>query len=450
MSAQRAKRLRPAASAAADSAASTLAQVASAASLASLTSLAKTLDSQDKLAKFANRFHAPLCKAYFCGNSLGVQPTQVRALVLLELDKWATQGVAGHFSEQNPWASIDQTCVASMARIVGALPSEVCIMNSLTVNLHLMLASFYRPQGARNVVLMEQDAFPSDRFALNSHVASRGLDPATCVAVCEGGGTEAVLRAIAAYGERLALVMVGGVHYLTGTVLDVARISAAAHEVGALAGFDLAHAAGNVPLALHASRADFAVWCTYKYLNAGPGGLGAAFVHADHHQQEPQQRQHPRLEGWWGAKDRFAMTRAFDPADGAAAWQLSNPPVLQMAALRASLDVFDAVRDLDALFAKSRLLTAVLARALELAMPAGSYSVLTPAECRGCQLSLVFAKPVAKALHAKLVRRGYVCDEREPDVLRVAPVPLYNGFAQVCEFAPVLAQVYLECAAGDL
>jgi len=409
--------------------------------LSALAEAARALDAQDPLRHLADDFLVPPGQVYLCGNSLGLQPKATRAKINAELDTWARMGVAGHFSGLNPWADIDSTCVASMARVVGAQPSEVGVMNSLTVNLHLLLVSFYRPIEHRRVLLIEKDAFPSDRFAVESHVASRGLDPAQCIRVARDVGTEAMLEEMRELGDALALVMVGGVHYLTGVALNIAALTVQAHAQGALVGFDLAHAAGNVRLRLHDDGVDFAVWCGYKYLNAGPGGLASVFVHDRHHGQ-PMARFH----GWWGSRTRFKMTLGFDAEQGAKAWQLSNPPVFQMVALRASLDVFDRVPDLAALFAKSRALTLLLEVALECAMPRGCYEVLNPVVAtsrptlRGAQLSLRFAQPVAKAVNDRLARRGFVCDERDPDVLRVSPVPLYSSYAQVVQFAGVLAE----------
>jgi kynureninase len=417
-----------------------------------LRRLASTLDAQDELRHVREEFLIPANTTYLCGNSLGLQPRESLGLVTNEMKVWATRAVQGHFTGSNPWAAIDQTCVVSMARLVGALPEEIAIMNSLTVNLHLLLVSFLQPSAQnKQLVLIEENAFPSDRFALDSHLRTRGLDPSTCVVKTVGNDTAAVLKAIAQYQTSLCLVLLGGVHYLTGIALDIPLITKAAHDVGALVGLDLAHAAGNImPLHLHNDQVDFACWCTYKYLNSGPGGIACAFVHSKHTTATTAL---PRFEGWWGHQRRFSMTlNSFEPRQGAAAWQLSNPPVMQMQCLRAALNVFDSVTDLTSLARKSKSLTGLLETALVMTLPVGSYVLLNPSPSkRGCQLSLRLALPVAKQVSSALASRGFVCDERDPDVIRISPVPLYNTHAEVVEFAFALAEeVKKACSGGRL
>lgn len=391
---------------------------------------------------------------YLCGNSLGLQPRCTREYVLQDLDKWAEHGVEGHFTEPRPWVTIDETVRDGSAALVGALPSEVVVMNSLTANLHLLMVSFYAPSTSRWKILLEDHAFPSDTYAIASQVALHGRDPVEgCIKVRPREGeetlrTEDILAAIAAAGDELALVLLPGVQYYTGQVLDMATITAAGHAAGAMVGWDLAHAVGNVPLSLHAWGADFAAWCTYKYVNAGPGGIAGAFVHEKHADAAGDGRK--RLAGWWGHRksDRFAMGSEFVPTQGAAGWQLSNPPVLQVASLRASLDVFAAAGGMPALRVRSLALTAYL-RALLAELLPGRVSVLTPEEdeAHGAQLSLVFTVPV-RAVQARLGAEGITVDVREPHVMRVAPAPLYNTAEDVRVFVATLAAV-LDALAGQ-
>jgi kynureninase len=378
---------------------------------------------------------------YLCGHSLGLQPVSARQRVNEELDDWAALGVLGHESARRAWIPYHELMSGGLATLTGARSGEVVAMNSLTVNLHLMLASFYRPSGSRTRILIEADAFPSDRHALTSQISWHGLEPRTQLLElqpADGSGTvttEQIEYFLAHRGAEVALVLWPGTQYLSGQVFDLARIAAAAHKAGCTAGFDLAHSIGNVPLSLHDSGADFAVWCSYKYLNAGPGAIGGCFVHERHARSEGL----PRLAGWWGhdPDTRFAMGPDFRPAAGAAGWQVSNPSILSAAPLLASLELF-AAAGLTHLRAKSVALTGYLAFLLD-ALPV---QILTPtgAAAHGCQLSLRMGRDArhGRAVFDHLRRADMVCDWREPDVIRAAPVPLYNSFEDVFRFATAL------------
>jgi kynureninase len=409
---------------------------------ASALATARRLDAEDPLRSFRARFALPRDArgdpiVYFCGHSLGLAPLDARRLVGEELDRWEACGIDGQFRGGRPWVRYAELLAPGLASLVGAAPHEVVAMNGLSVNLHLLLASFYRPLGARRRVLVESGAFPSDRYIVASQIAWHGLDPATELIELAPRAGEHTLRpedieaAIDREGTQLALVLWPGIQYLTGQAFDLARISSAAHRVGALAGFDLGHAIGNVPLALREADADFAAWCSYKYLNAGPGAVAGAFVHGRHHDV-------PRLAGWWGHEpdSRFLMRPSFTPAAGAAGWQLSNPPILSSAPLLASLGVF-ADAGMPRLRVKSLALTSLLETLLE-ALPAGRCRIVTPRdpERRGCQLSLHVAG--GRATFDALTASGVACDWREPDIVRVAPAPLYNTFAEVHRFVDAL------------
>ncbi|MCG3173022.1 MAG: Kynureninase [Myxococcota bacterium] len=408
------------------------------------------LDADDPLARFRREFLIPegaggQPAVYFCGNSLGLQPRNARRLIEEELDAWARLAVEGHFHAVRPWYSYHELFTESGARLVGARPGEVVMMNGLTANLHLMLASFYRPAGGRTKILMEGSAFPSDTYALQSRLKLLNLDPAQHLIVLHPRGgeenlrTDDILAAIEQHGRELALVMFSGVHYYTGEYFDLPRIIEAAHRAGAFAGFDLAHAAGNLPLELHGWNADFAVWCSYKYLNAGPGAVAGCFVH-ERHGKDPSI---PRMAGWWGndpsTRFRMHLNAEFVPQPGAAGWQLSNPPILALAPLLASLEIFDQA-GMAALRAKSLQLTGYLESLLDQSPP-GRVRSLTPRdpERRGCQLSLCFERG-GRELHQALTQAGCICDYREPGVIRVAPVPLYNSFHDVWRFHRVIEQ----------
>lgn len=402
------------------------------------------LDAADPLRAFRNEFLIPRWRngeqIYFCGNSLGLQPRGARAAVEQVLDKWAHEAVEGHFTGQGQWMTYHEQLREPLARIVGALPSEVVAMNTLTANLHFMMVSFYRPTAQRPAILMEAGAFPSDRHAVESQIRFHRLDPATDLIELEpdeAEGTlsmEAIARAIATHGPRLALVLWPGVQYRTGQAFELKEIARLAHAAGAQVGFDLAHAVGNLPLQLHDSDADFAVWCHYKYLNAGPGAVAGAFVHARHAHSD-----RPRFAGWWGheKQSRFLMAPEFVPTPGAEGWQLSNPPVLAMAPLVASLELFDRAGGMAALRAKSEKLTALLEELIESRL-LDTLEIITPAEPerRGCQLSLRVAggRERGRALFDYLVSVGITGDWREPDVIRISPIPLYNRYMDVYRF----------------
>ncbi|MFO0028859.1 MAG: kynureninase [Pseudomonadota bacterium] len=393
-------------------------------------------DATDPLAAFRDEFLIPRGPdgrdvASFTGNSLGLQPRAARSMVERELDRWAEFAVEGHFRGDLPWMDYHAALRDHLAELAGALPHEVVAMNTLTVNLHLMMVSFYRPTPERPAILIERHAFPSDRHAVESQIRFHGNDPATALIEVDGdgpGGTltaDAIADALDRHGHRIALVLLPGVQYLTGQRLDLAAIAPLAHRKGCAVGYDLAHAIGNVPVDLHASHADFAVWCSYKYLNGGPGAVAGCFVH-ERHAHTPR----PRFAGWWGhdPATRFHMAPEFVPAAGADGWQLSNPPILAMAPLRASLEQFHRA-GLGRLRAKSIAMTGFLAarirerveRVLEVRTPDD------PAQ-RGCQLSLRVrgSREEGRSLHSWLEREGVVVDWREPDVIRAAPVPLYN------------------------
>ena len=399
-------------------------------------------DAADSLAAFRAEFHVPPgpdgrpC-TYLCGNSLGLLPVAARAAVEAEFKAWETKAVEGHFHGQSPWMRYQDALAEPAARVVGAQPLEVVIMNTLTVNLHLLLVSFYRPTATRYKVLMEGGAFPSDQYALESQARLHNLDPDDVIVELVPRPGEHTLRTedieakIAELGNSLATIIMGGINYYTGQVFDMAAITRAGHAVGALVGFDLAHAAGNVPLALHDWDVDFACWCTYKYLNSGPGGTSGIFVH----ERFAQRPDLVRLAGWWGndPAERFQMKKGFHPAPGADGWQLSCGQILPMAVHRASLGVVDRAGGLLALRAKSEKLTGYLEfwiRALNL--PADKLEIITPADPtqRGCQLSLLVHER-GRELFDFLAAQGIIGDWREPNVIRLSPVPLYNSFEDV-------------------
>lgn len=407
---------------------------------------AREADARDPLSWCRERFAIPTDPAgkplaYFCGNSLGLMPKAARAMVEAELDGWARLAVEGHLGGRTPWYSYHERLREPMARVVGARPGEVVMMNSLTANLHLMLVSFFRPTETRRKILIEEAAFPSDSYAVASHLETRGLDPREAVLIARPRPGEAVLRTedleglLAQRGHEIALVLLPGVQYYTGQQLDMARITAAAHAAGCMAGFDLAHAVGNTELQLHDWNADFAVWCSYKYLNGGPGAVGGCFVH-ERHGTKPR----PRYAGWWGndPSTRFQMhlNPVFVPVQGADGWQLSNPPILSMAPLRAALDLFDEV-GMPALRDRSERLTGYLEFLIR-RLPQGVVEIVTPDDsaARGCQLSLRAHR--ASELSGVLRERGIVTDFRPPDAIRVAPVPLYNTFEEVWRLGQVL------------
>jgi kynureninase len=411
---------------------------------------AREMDAQDPLRDFREQFYLPLGKdgkplIYFAGNSLGLMPKSARAIVEEELDNWAGFGADAHHAAGTPWYSYHEALREPTARLVGAKPLEVICMNSLTVNLHLMMATFYRPTKSRFKILMEEPAFPSDTYAIKTQIAHHGLSPKKTLVLARARNgeattrTEDILDLINNHADQLAVVMFGAVNFFTGQLFDIKTITAVAREHGIIAGFDLAHAIGNVPLALHEWDVDFAVWCSYKYLNAGPGAAAGAFVHERH----ATNTKLPRLAGWFGndpnTRFRLHLEPEFIPVPSADGWQISNPPIFSMAPLRASLAIFDQAGGIDPLRAKSTKLTGYLEFLLT-EIGSKKISVITPRDPndRGCQLSIL-AHQHPKELHEELVAAGVKCDFREPNVIRVAPTPLYNTFHEVWRFAKILA-----------
>ncbi|MCH2133811.1 MAG: kynureninase [Phycisphaerales bacterium] len=409
---------------------------------------ARGLDEADGLSSLREEFSIPLDDSghpsiYFCGNSLGLQPRRARTYVEEVLDEWDRRGVHGHQNGPAPWFPYHELFRETGARLVGARPGEVVMMNSLTVNLHLLLTTFYRPEGRRRKILMESPAFPSDIYCLQSHVTSRGLDPDEVLVMCgprpgeDCLQTDDILEAIDRCGPELATVMIGGVNFLTGQVMDMAAITDAGHRAGATVGFDLAHAAGNVILNLHDWEVDFGAWCSYKYLNASPGAISGAYVHEQH----ARNRDLPRLAGWWGndpdTRFRMHLEDRFVPVPSADAWQLSNPPILAMAPLRASLELFDRV-GMDAVRERSLRLTGYLRAMLE-SRPGRRYRIITPEtdEDHGCQLSIVIDGDATDAFRT-IEDAGVVADFRPPNVVRVAPTPMYNTFHDCWRFAMLM------------
>jgi kynureninase len=406
------------------------------------------LDKEDPLSSYRSRFFIPKQKngedvIYFAGNSLGLQPKTVREYVEQELKDWETLAVEGHMHAKHPWLPYHEFLTEQTAKIIGAEPNEVVNMNALTVNLHLMLVSFYRPTPERHKILIEAKAFPSDHYAVQSQIRFHGLNPETSLVEMNPREGETTIRTedIEEYldkeGNSIALVMFAGVNYYTGQAFEMERITKAAHRKGCLCGFDLAHAAGNLVMNLHDWNVDFAVWCTYKYLNGGPGAIAGCFVHEKHITDNSI----PKFLGWWGEDKelRFIMEHRFKPIPTVESWQLSNPPILQLASLKASLDIFDKA-GVKALREKSEKLTGYMEYLIE-QKSKNKIEIITPKDInqRGCQLSLR-TKGEGKRLHKKLLDSGVVCDWREPDVIRVAPVPLYNTFSDVYNFVKILVE----------
>ena len=400
---------------------------------------AKELDQKDPLADYRNQFHIPKDKdgnelIYFCGNSLGLQPKSTKAYINQELEDWANLGVEGHTEAKNPWLPYHEFLTESTAKIVGAKPIEVVTMNTLTANLHFMMVSFYKPTSKRYKIVIEADAFPSDKYAVESQLRHHGFDDNEGLILWKAREGEELVRyedleaIMEKHGDEVALIMIGGVNYYTGQYFDLKRITELGHTHGCMVGFDCAHGAGNVELNLHDSGADFAVWCTYKYLNSGPGSLAGAFVHERH----AHNKNLNRFTGWWShnKQTRFNMRHEFDQLAGAEGWQLSNPPILSLAAIRASLDIFNAV-GIEKLNEKSRNLTGYFEFLLK-QLGEDTIRIITPSnpEERGCQLSIQ-VKNADKNLHNKLTEAGVISDWREPDVIRCAPVPLYNSYQDI-------------------
>jgi len=404
------------------------------------------MDMDDPLRNLRDKFLMPKGHdgqplIYFCGNSLGLQPMSTRLYVEEELLSWEKKGIEGYFDGPRPWVRYHEELSASMAKVVGAKPKEVIVMNTLSVNLHLMLVSFYQPKGRRCKVLIESDVFPSDRYALESQIELHGLSPEECIIEIHPREGEVCLREadilekIHAEGEEIALVLLGNTNYYTGQYFDMKSISTAAHQVGSYVGFDCAHAAGNRPLELHDSGCDFAVWCNYKYLNSGPGSPGGAFVHERHSNNGHL----PRLAGWWGHNEeiRFDMRDAFDPMVGAAGWQLSCPTVLALAGVRSSLDIFSEAGIYE-IRNKSIHLTGYLEYLIQ-SINSDRISVITPPdqEQRGAQLSIKI-QGAGKSLYKSISDHGVIIDYREPNVIRVAPAPLYNKYEEVYRFVEIV------------
>ena len=407
------------------------------------------MDAQDSLARFRERFFIPQQESgedciYLCGHSLGLQPKTATSFVQQELRDWARLGVEGHFHARNPWMPYHRLLTQQTADVVGAGADEVVVMNSLTVNLHLMMVSFYRPTAQRNQILVESGAFPSDQYAVQSQIRFHGFDPKSSILELVPRKGESYLRNsdviefIEEHGESIALILLGAVNYGTGQFFDLPEIARTGKSKGCIVGFDLAHAVGNVPLHLHDWDPDFSVWCSYKYLNGGPGCVGGCFVHQRHSVAGM-----PRFNGWWGhdEKSRFQMGPHFNPMPGAEGWQLSNPPIFALAPLRASMEIFSEV-GIAQLRAKSVSLTSYLEFLLLQSKLSDKFSIITPSDSahRGAQLSIRLpagGRRVCDSLAAK----GVIGDWREPDIFRVAPVPLYNSYTDVYRFVETLVEI---------
>ena len=410
---------------------------------------AKECDANDPLAHFREEFLFPKDQngnplIYLCGNSLGLQPKRTKSYIEQELKDWAAYGVEGHTDATHPWLPYHEFLTENMASLVGAKPSEVVVMNTLTTNLHLLMVSFYQPTKTKYKIVVESDAFPSDKYAVESQLQFHGFDPAEGLLLwkpregeelCRFEDLEAIMEE---QGDEIALLMIGSTNYYSGQHFPLQKITELGHKHGCLVGFDLAHGAGNIAPNLHETGADFAVWCSYKYLNSGPGSLGALFVH-ERHAHNPKLK---RFAGWWGhnKQTRFNMRHDFDVLPGAEGWQLSNPPILSMAAIRASLSVFIEA-GFENLRKKSRRLTGYLEFLID-DLNDSRIHIITPRnpEERGCQLSIQ-VKSADKAMHTQLTEAGVISDWREPDVIRVAPTPLYNSFEDVYEFVQRLKSI---------
>ena len=407
---------------------------------------AQEMDQNDPMGKYRSEFHLPIQKngepfVYLCGNSLGLQPKSTRKAIEQELKDWENYGVEGHFHAKNPWMPYHEFLTNAMAKVVGAKPIEVVVMNTLSVNLHLMMVSFYRPTKTRNKILIEFDAFPSDKYAVESQIKFHGFDPKESLIELKAREGEELIRmediekVIEEQGDEIALVMIGNTNYYTGQFFDMKKITELGHAKGCKVGFDCAHGAGNVELNLHDSGADFAVWCSYKYINSGPGSLGGCFVHERH----ANDKSLPRFAGWWGhnKETRFGMRDGFDPIPGVESWQLSNPPILSMAAILASLRIFDEA-GISNLRKKAIQLTSYLEYLVD-ELKDARIKIITPRNPleRGSQLSIQ-VKSADKALFDKITEKGVIADWREPDVIRIAPVALYNSFEDVFRFVTIL------------
>ena len=407
---------------------------------------AKQLDQEDPISYLRNQFHIPRDKhgkewLYFTGNSLGLQPKITSKYIEQELDDWANFGVEGHFEAKNPWLSYHELLTDTMAKVVGAKPIEVVVMNTLTTNLHLLMVSFYQPSKTKYKIIIEGDAFPSDRYAVQSQLSFHGFDPEEALIEWKPKEGKELLELedlksiLDSQGDEVALLLIGGVNYYTGQYLDIKKIAELGHAKKCMVGIDLAHGAGNIQPNLHDSSIDFAAWCTYKYLNSGPGSLSGLFVHEKH----AQRKDLPRFAGWWNhnKETRFNMRQPFDVMSGAEGWQLSNPPILSMAAIKASLDIFEKV-GMDVLVKKSKKLTGFFEYLVN-EIASDTIEIITPTNPneRGCQLSLQ-VKNADKNLHKKLTENNIITDWREPDVIRCAPVPMYTSFEDVYHMVTIL------------
>ena len=407
---------------------------------------AKQLDQEDPISYLRNEFHIPRDKEgkewlYFTGNSLGLQPKITSKYIEQELDDWANFGVEGHFEAKNPWLSYHELLTDTMAKVVGAKPVEVVVMNTLTTNLHLLMVSFYQPSKTKYKIIIESDAFPSDRYAVQSQLSFHGFDPEEALIEWKPKEGKELLELedlksiLDSQGDDVALLLIGGVNYYTGQYLDIKKIAELGHAKKCMVGIDLAHGAGNIQPNLHNSSIDFAAWCTYKYLNSGPGSLSGLFVHEKH----AQRKDLPRFAGWWNhnKETRFNMRQPFDVMSGAEGWQLSNPPILSMAAIKSSLDIFEKV-GMDALVKKSKKLTGFFEYLVN-EIASDTIKIITPTNPneRGCQLSLQ-VKNADKNLHKKLTENNIITDWREPDVIRCAPVPMYTSFEDVYHMVTIL------------
>lgn len=411
---------------------------------------AQMMDLQDPLKIFRSRFFIPQHNnkdaVYFTGNSLGLQPKSTIDYINQELEDWATLGVMGHTSARNPWVSYHEQFAKPIANLVGATETEVVVMNQLTANLHLLLTTFYRPTKERYKIICETKAFPSDQYALESQVKLHDFDPKQTIIQVGPRENEFIIRTddilsvIEEHGNSVAVVLFGGVNYYSGQVLDMKAITDATHKAGAFAGFDLAHAIGNLSLHLHAWEVDFACWCSYKYLNSGPGGVAGVYIHEKHASNTGL----PRLAGWWGTdkKTRFQMRPEFEPIPTAEGWQLSNAPVLSMAAHKASLQIFEEA-GIDALVEKSKKLTGFLFHILDEINAGQEHKVIqliTPRDAHGCQISMLMLER-GKEIFDALINEGVIADWREPNVIRIAPVPLYNTFEDVWKFGNIISKI---------
>ena len=407
---------------------------------------AKQLDREDPLSYLRKEFHIPKDKhgkewLYFTGNSLGLQPKITEKYIRQELEDWANLGVEGHFEAKNPWLSYHELLTDTMAKIVGAKPIEVVVMNTLTTNLHLLMVSFYQPTKTKYKIIIESDAFPSDRYAVQSQLSFHGFDPEEALLEWKPKEGKELLELedleflLDSHGDEVALLLIGGVNYYTGQFLDLKKITELGHAKDCMVGIDLAHGAGNIQPNLHDNGVDFAAWCTYKYLNSGPGSLSGLFVHEKH----ANRKDLPRFAGWWNhnKETRFNMRQPFDVMEGAEGWQLSNPPILSMAAIKASLDIFEKV-GMTALLKKSKRLTGFFEYLIH-QIASDTIKIITPSNTnqRGCQLSLQ-VKNADKNLHYKLTEHHIITDWREPDVIRCAPVPMYTSFEDVYHMVKTL------------